>query len=255
MSAHYAIETQGLSRSFGDFIAVKNLSLQVPMGSFFGFLGPNGAGKSTTIKMLTGLLEPSEGEVRVFGENIQQAPVNVKRAMGVVPEKLHLFESLSALEYLEFSSTMYGVPPEDIPERSAKLLAFMNLEEKQHETVGGFSHGMRKKIALAAALMHQPRLLFLDEPFEGLDVVAARSLQTLLKTLTAQGMTIFLTSHILEIVEKLCDHVAIIQQGELVVNGTMKALTAENSLENAFLEVMGTSGEQDHLLSWLSESS
>lgn len=246
----FAIQTLALNQKFDRFEAVKDLHLNVPTGSFFGFLGPNGAGKSTTIKMLTGLLRPSSGKILIFGQDLQQADVPLKQKMGVVPEKLHLFEQLSALEYLEFSGTMYGVNPLDIPQRSRELLSLMDLETKQHQTLADYSHGMRKKIALAAALMHEPQLLFLDEPFEGLDVVSARTLQHLLKRLTQKGVTIFLTSHILEIVEKLCDHVAMIQNGRLVMSAPMETLTQSGSLETQFLDYMGQQAGESQL-SWL----
>lgn len=245
------LETRQLSRYFGDFQAVQHLNMQVPAGSFFGFLGPNGAGKSTTIKMLTGLLQPSAGEIFIFGENLATAPVEIKRKLGVVPEKLHLFEQLSAVEYLAFSATMYGVPEKEAHQRIQELLYFMNLEEKQHQTLADYSHGMRKKTALAAALIHEPQLLFLDEPFEGLDVVSARTLQQLLKTLTQKGVTIFLTSHILEIVEKLCDHVAMIQQGQLVASAPMSEWLSEGSLEHRFLKYVGRQAPEESQLSWL----
>lgn len=249
-----ALEAHELSRHFGRFQAVKSLNLTVPTGAFFGFLGPNGAGKSTTIKMLTGLLTPSAGSIRIFGENFHPQAVALKRKIGVVPEKLHLFEQLSAREYLHFSATMYGVAKSDIASRSEEILYFMRLEDKQHQALADYSHGMRKKIALAAALMHQPRLLFLDEPFEGLDVVSAKALQQLLKTLTQKGMTIFLTSHILDIVEKLCDHVAMIQQGELIASAPIETWLHKGSLESHFLEHMGQ--EPLHSpLSWLTDAS
>lgn len=249
-----ALETHQLSRHFGSFQAVKSLNLTVPSGAFFGFLGPNGAGKSTTIKMLTGLLTPSAGTVQIFGEVFHPQAVALKRKMGVVPEKLHLFEQLSALEYLHFSATMYGVPKKEIASRSEELLHFMRLEDKQHQALADYSHGMRKKIALAAALMHQPRLLFLDEPFEGLDVVSAKTLQQLLKTLTQKGMTIFLTSHILDIVEKLCDHVAMIQQGELMACAPIEEWLKQGSLESHFLRHMGQNTPASPL-TWLTEGS
>lgn len=249
-----ALEAHELSRHFGRFQAVKSLNLTVPTGAFFGFLGPNGAGKSTTIKMLTGLLTPSAGSIRIFGEDFHPQAVALKRKIGVVPEKLHLFEQLSAREYLQFSATMYGVSKADIATRSEEILHFMRLEDKQYQALADYSHGMRKKIALAAALMHQPRLLFLDEPFEGLDVVSAKALQQLLKTLTQKGMTIFLTSHILDIVEKLCDHVAMIQQGELIASAPIETWLHQGSLESHFLKHMGQ--EPLHSpLSWLTDVS
>lgn len=254
-----SIETRQLNRHFGDFQAVNNLDLKVPQGAFFGFLGPNGAGKSTTIKMLTGLLQPSSGEIRLLGQDIWKAPEKVKRQIGVVPEKLHLFERLTASEYLEFVGAMYGLDEVMILQRSGELLALMELDERRDRLIADFSHGMKKKLALAAALIHNPRLLFLDEPFEGVDAVSARILRDLLLDLTARNVTIFLTSHILEIVEKLCDHLAIIHRGRLIAAGPMQnvlnRLSSEQplgtaSLEDAFIQIVGQ-GRGTRQLSWM----
>jgi ABC-2 type transport system ATP-binding protein len=254
-----SIETRQLCRRFGDFEAVRGLDLQVPQGSFFGFLGPNGAGKSTTIKMLTGLLQPSSGEVYLLGHNIWQAPIEVKRQIGVVPEKLHLFERLTGAEYLEFVGAMYGLSEDLIQVRSAELLELMELSQRNDRLIADYSHGMRKKLALAAALIHNPRLLFLDEPFEGVDAVSGRILRELLQDLIARQVTIFLTSHILDIVEKLCDHLAIIHQGRLITAGPLQEmldrLTGETpagtaSLEEAFIQIVG--GQKNtRQLSWM----
>ncbi|PKL74721.1 MAG: multidrug ABC transporter ATP-binding protein, partial [Candidatus Melainabacteria bacterium HGW-Melainabacteria-1] len=241
-----SIQTQSLNRHFGDFQAVQNLNLEVPQGAFFGFLGPNGAGKSTTIKMLTGLLQPSSGQIQILGQDIWKHPELIKRQIGVVPEKLHLFERLTAQEYLEFVGAMYGSDQALTLKRSAELLELMELDERRELLIADFSHGMKKKLALAAALIHNPRLLFLDEPFEGVDAVSARILRDLLTDLTTRQVTIFLTSHILEIVEKLCDHLAIIHKGRLIAIGRMDEVLARlgddqplgtASLEDAFIQI------------------
>lgn len=255
----FSIETRQLNRHFGEFHAVQNLNLQVPQGAFFGFLGPNGAGKSTTIKMLTGLLQPSSGEVRLLGYDIWKHPEKVKRLIGVVPEKLHLFERLTAFEYLEFVGAMYGLDAPMIKQRSQELLALMELDERRDLLIADYSHGMKKKLALAAALIHNPRVLFLDEPFEGVDAVSARILRELLLDLTARQVTIFLTSHILEIVEKLCDQLAIIHKGRLITAGPMQQILSRltndqplgtASLEDAFIQIIG-SGRKTQQLSWM----
>src|SRR5215218_1669162 len=216
-----AIETFELVRRFGDFTAVDGVNLRVRTGSFFGFLGPNGAGKSTTIKMLTGLLAPTSGRVRVLGLDLAAGPNEVKRRIGVVPEDLNLFERLTGAEMLSFTGRMYGLGREDTQLRSRELLELMELDAEPRRLAVEYSHGMKKKLALACALIHRPEMLFLDEPFEGVDAVASRTLKDLLSRLTARGLTVFLTSHVLEIVERLCTHIAIISQGSLVASGSL----------------------------------
>ncbi len=221
-----AIETRALSRIFHGYHAVESLELTVERGQFFGFLGPNGAGKSTTIKMLTGLLAPSSGLIRIFGEDLLAHPVEVKRQIGVVPEGMALFGKLTASEYLTFVGRMYGLDRQTTQSRSTELLEFMGLADERKKLIADFSHGMGKKLALAAAVIHAPRLLFLDEPFEGVDAIAAGTLKTMLQGMIARGATIFLTSHVLEIVERLCTHVAIINRGHLVAHGSLDELRA-----------------------------
>ena len=246
-----AVETFGLVRRFGDFTAVDRIDLRVGRGSFFGFLGPNGAGKSTTIKMLTGLLAPSAGGARVLGRDIAREPLEVKRRIGVVPEDLNLFERLTGAEMLSFTGRMYGLGRAEIAERSRELLELMELDSEPRRLVVEYSHGMKKKLALACALIHRPEMLFLDEPFEGVDAVASRTLKDLLSRLTARGLTVFLTSHVLEIVERLCTDIAIISGGRLVASGPLEELRrggisveggAESealSLEDYFISVVG----------------
>jgi len=248
-----AIETSRLTRRFGTLLAVDAVDLRVERGTFYGFLGPNGAGKSTTIKMLTGLLAPSAGAMRILGEDVSNPAValGVKRRMGVVPENLCLFDNLTAREYLTFVGRMYLLPKQTIKERTAELLAMMDLEKEDKKLALEFSHGMRKKLSLAAALLPKPDLLFLDEPFEGVDAVASRVLRDTLKRVVELGATVFLTSHILEIVERLCTHVGIIAQGKLVHQEAMAELRLKSTLEERFLQAVGAEQFQKQKLSWL----
>jgi ABC-2 type transport system ATP-binding protein len=260
-----------LTRRFGEkatgLLAVNELDLAVGAGQFFGFLGPNGAGKSTTIKMLTGLLAPTTGRVRILGLDLAEHPVEVKRQIGVVPEGLALFERLTGPEYLQFVGRMYGLDRHTAAQRTADLLEFMQLADRQKTLISEYSHGMQKRLALAAAVIHGPRVLFLDEPFEGVDAIAAGTLKTMLSRMTARGATIFLTSHVLEIIERLCSHVAIIHQGRLVAQGSLDELRAgvesravaaggtsaggKLTLEQMFLEIVGGERGGGEELSWL----
>jgi ABC-2 type transport system ATP-binding protein len=271
-----AIATQGLTRRFGDLIAVQDVNLSVAPGQFFGFLGPNGAGKSTTIKMLTGLLAASSGSIQVLGLDLAKNPVEVKRQIGVVPEGMALFGRLTGAEYLNFVGRMYGLDCETAGKRTAELLDFMQLAEQPKTLVTDYSHGMQKKLALAAAVIHGPRILFLDEPFEGVDAIASGTLKAMLQRMIARGATIFLTSHVLEIVERLCSHLAIIHRGRLVAQGSLEELRAgveaqaaaalvgapldgpaapsagkKLTLEEIFLRIVGGTRRSDQELSWL----
>src|SRR6516164_1894286 len=264
-----AIATENLTRRFGDLVAVQDVNLRVSSGQFFGFLGPNGAGKSTTIKMLTGLLASTSGRIQILGLDFAQHPVEVKRQIGVVPEGLALFGRLTGAEYLTFVGRMYGLDRETTAKRAAELLEFMQLTDQPKKLVTDYSHGMQKKLALAAAVIHGPKILFLDEPFEGVDAIAAGTLKSMLQGMIARGATIFLTSHVLEIVERLCSHVAIIHQGKLVAQGSLEELRAgveaqtaagsdngnappgeKLTLEEIFLRVVGGSHAEQEL-SWL----
>ena len=264
-----AIATTGLTRRFGDFVAVQNVNLNVSQGQFYGFLGPNGAGKSTTIKMLTGLLSPTSGSIQVLGMDFASNSLDVKRQIGVVPEGMALFGRLTASEYLRFVGQMYGLDHATTVQRSEELLEFMNLARETKKLITDYSHGMQKKLALAAAVIHGPKILFLDEPFEGVDAIAAGTLKQMLQGMIARGATIFLTSHVLEIVERLCTHVGIINHGELIASGSLEELRAgvhtqadsEDSaarltLEEIFIRIIGKedgaeSEHSDQELSWL----
>ncbi len=248
-----ALETTQLTRDFGSFRAVNQISLHVPAGCFYGFLGPNGAGKSTTIKMLTGLLAPTGGSIRILGEDVSDPDraLAVKRRIGVVPENLALFDNLTGREYLTFIGRMYLLPPEIVKARSEELLNMMDLAKEEKKLTLEYSHGMKKKLALAAALIPNPDLLFLDEPFEGVDAVASRVLRDTLKQCVQRGATVFLTSHVLEIVEKLCTVVGFIARGQMVHQGTMEELRRDGSLEDKFLAVVGSDSHELQKLSWL----
>lgn len=250
-----AVETTKLRKEFGDLVAVDGLDLAVPRGSFYGFLGPNGAGKSTTIKCLTGLLRPTSGRMRILGLDPLADPVSVKSRVGVMPEDLALFDRLTGAETLAFVGQVHGMATTEVRARSDELLALIDLSKAAHDLVADYSHGMRKKIALAAALLPAPRLLFLDEPFEGIDAIASRQIKSLLTAYVRGGGTVFLTSHILEIVERLCDHIGIIHQGRLVAQGPLAELRrmtdAERSLEDVFLDVIGAGDARVPALDWL----
>src|SRR5579883_3459735 len=252
-----AVVARDLLQVFGQKVAVNRLNLSVRRGEFFGFLGPNGAGKSTTIKMFTGLLRPAGGQAFVGGVNVWQDPLRARALMGVLPEYLNLYERLTGREFLNFAGHMYGVPKADIQRRSEELLHVLTLTEDADKLVIDYSVGMRKKIALAAALIHRPQVLFMDEPFEGIDPVSSRVIRDILNDLTRHGTTIFFSSHIMEVVERLCTRVGIINQGVLVAEGTLEELRARASgdgrdvtLEDVFMQVIGVRDEA-HNLSWL----
>ena len=248
-----ALETHRLTRYFDDVCAVDGVDLRVEQGTFYGFLGPNGAGKSTTIKMLTGLLAPSDGQIAVLGKNplVPSEALEVKRRLGVVPEDLALFDYLTAREYLTFVGRMYLLPRQTIRDRINELLPLLRLENDEKKLTLEYSHGMKKKLALAAALLPDPDLLFLDEPFEGVDAVTSRVIRDLLATYVQRGSTVFLTSHVLEIVERLCTHVGIIAEGKLVEQTSLEALRQGSTLEDRFLEKVGTTEGAHQSLSWL----
>ncbi len=252
-----AIVAQDLLRVFGQKAAVNHLNLVVQRGEFFGFLGPNGAGKSTTIKMMVGQLRPTSGTVLVGGVDVWKDLVQAHALMGVLPEYLNLYERLTGKEFLKFAGHMYGVPEVDILRRTEELLHILTLTDDANKLIVDYSVGMRKKIALAAALIHRPQVLFLDEPFEGIDPVSSRTIRDILRDLTQHGTTIFFSSHIMELVERLCTRVGIINQGILVAEGTLQELRQKASgedkdatLEDIFLKVIGAQ-EESHNLSWL----
>ena len=256
-----AILTSNLTRRFGDFTAVQEVNLRVQGGQFYGFLGPNGAGKSTTIKMLTGLMAPTSGRMEILGLDLATHLVEVKRQIGVVPEGMALFGRLTGSEYLNFVGRMYGLDRTTAAQRAGELLDFMELSDHPKTLVTDYSHGMQKKLAMAAAVIHGPKVLFLDEPFEGVDAIASNTLKAMLQRMISRGATIFLTSHVLEIVERLCTHVGIINNGRLVAQGSLDELRSgiadesspgeRMSLEEFFLKTVGGPRTAAQELSWL----
>lgn len=250
-----AIETRGLTRTFDRFKALDGLTLSIPRGASFGFLGPNGSGKTTTIKILAGLLRPTAGFARVAGFDVVERPLEVKRRIGLLSEDLTLYERLTGRELLEFSGRLHGVAPDVIRTRSEELLFLLDLDERADEMLIDYSQGMKKKATLAAALLHDPEVLLLDEPFNGVDPVSARVIKGILGKLSKTQTTIFLSSHILEVVEKLCTEVAVIHHGRLVGEGRLEELReraklgGSTSLEEVFLKLV-EAPEREGGLSW-----
>lgn len=235
-----AIEIERLTKIYGSKAAVDGLSLQVPRGCFFGFLGPNGAGKTTTIKMLMGLTPPTDGSLRILGYEMPKQSMEIRRAIGVVPDDTLLFDQLTGAEYLEFAGRMYGLDRVLARERTRELLALFELDGSPGKLIAEYSKGMRKRCAMAASLIHRPQLFLMDEPFEGVDAVGARLMKDILLDLVRHGATIFLTSHVLEVIERLCDRVAIINEGRVVTEGTMDELrSGGETLEELFVRIVG----------------
>jgi ABC-2 type transport system ATP-binding protein len=258
------IRTENLTRQFGKLVAVDRLNLAVPRGTIFGFLGPNGAGKSTTINMLVGLLPPSAGTAQVAGFSILDAPLQVKQRIGVVPEGLNLYERLTVTEQVELVGRLHGLSRTEVRQRLPSLLELLNLKDSANKMILDYSAGMRKKTALACALIHVPEVLFLDEPFESVDPVSTRAIKNVLRDMVAQrGTTVFFSTHVMELAERFCDQVGIINRGQLVATGSIDELRArtglgeEAALEDVFLRVVkaDVSVEQDEdLLGWLTGS-
>jgi len=245
-----AISVHDLRKSYGDKHAVDGVNLEVPRGSFFGFLGPNGAGKSTTIRMLTGLIPPDSGSIEILGYHMPEDELSIKQRIGLVPDESLLFDRLTGLEYLEFVGRMYSLPRATAIERARGLLDLFQLQVDR-KMIGDYSKGMRKRVAMAASLIHHPDLFLMDEPFEGVDAVGARLMKDILLDQVRRGATVFLTSHVLEVVERLCDRIAVIHQGKIVSSGTLEELRADGgSLEDAFVRLVGAEGRVERL-DWL----
>jgi ABC-2 type transport system ATP-binding protein len=248
-----ALELVSVTKRFGSKAAVAGLSLRLEPGAFLGLLGRNGAGKSTTINLATGLLRPTEGSIRVLGLDLEPNLLAVKRQIGVMPEELALLDRLTGPQYLRFVGRMYGLDDAVIDARRAELFERLDLQPEPGLLICDYSYGMKKKVALSAALVHGPRLVFLDEPFEGIDPVTSRTIRQILEGLSRRGVTLVLTSHVLEIVEKLCPRVAILDEGRLRGHGTLEELRAQHgttgSLEELFVSLMG--GAKGGELSWL----
>ena len=246
-----AIAVHDLKKIYEGKAAVDGLSLTVPRGSFFGFLGPNGAGKSTTIRMLTGLIPPTSGTIELLGLPMPAEELAIKQRIGLVPDDSLLFDRLTGLEFLEFVGRMYSLPRPMARERAAELLELFELADQGRKIIAEYSKGMRKRVAMAASLIHKPELFLMDEPFEGVDAVGARLMKEILLDQVRRGATMFLTSHVLEVVERLCDRVAIIHDGKLVTSGTMAELrTGSETLEDVFVRVVGADRPAE-TLDWL----
>jgi ABC-2 type transport system ATP-binding protein len=252
-----AIAVHNLRKVFRSQTAVDGISFEVARGRFFGFLGPNGAGKSTTIKMLTGLLRPTAGEIEILGRKLETDLLGIKQSIGVLPEELPLYERLTGEEYLHFAGRMYGLSRDETRSRTEELLEFLSLADERGKLIVDYSQGMRKKTALAAALIHNPQLLFLDEPLNGIDPVSGRVVMDLLRRLAQKGVTLFFTSHVLDVVERLCDEVAVIDHGRIVAQGTLDEIRAARevgagaSLEDVFLKLVSADVRREDL-SWIS---
>jgi ABC-2 type transport system ATP-binding protein len=244
------IEIRNLTKAFGHVLAVSNLNLQIPKGTIFGFLGPNGSGKSTTVKMLTGLLKPDCGDALIGGASILTSPIEVKRRIGVLPEDLALFESVTIWEHLLMAGSVYELDRNETQTRGEQLLNYLDLHSSRHVYVDQASTGMRKKCALAMALIHNPQVLFLDEPFEGIDPVSARSIKDLLTRMSSKGATVFITSHILEVVERLVQSFAILVHGEVVCAQSVEQVAQDGqTLEELFFKYVGKRSVEN--LEWL----
>ncbi len=245
-----AILVRDLRKSYGSKAAVNGVDLEVPRGSFFGFLGPNGAGKSTTIRILTGLVPADSGYVEILGMRLPEDEMEIKRRIGLVPEESLLFDRLTGAEFLEFVGRMYGLERGVAIERARGLLELLELPADR-KVIAEYSKGMRKRVSMAASLIHHPDLFLMDEPFEGVDAVGARLMKDILAGQVRRGATVFLTSHVLEVVERLCDRIAIIHQGAIVTTGTLQELRAGGeSLEDAFVRVVGAERQLERL-DWL----
>ncbi|GAA4853179.1 ABC transporter ATP-binding protein [Kitasatospora terrestris] len=251
-----AVSVHDLWKSFGPQTAVAGLTLDLPAGSFIGLVGPNGAGKTTTLSMVTGLLRPDRGTVLVHGADVWQDPVAVKARIGILPEGLRMFERLSGRELLQYNGRLRGLPGAEVNRRAEELLAVLDLAGSADKLVADYSTGMRKKIGLAAALLHNPDVLFLDEPFEGVDPVSAQTIRGVLTRYAASGSTVVFSSHVMELVESLCDWVAVVNAGQVVARGPLDAVRGDRSLHQAFLDLVGVREDGGgEALGWLGGAS
>ncbi|MCO8301281.1 MULTISPECIES: ABC transporter ATP-binding protein [Streptomyces] len=250
-----AVRVRGLTKRYGEQIAVAGIDLDLPAGQFIGLVGPNGAGKTTTLSMITGLLRPDAGTVEIGGHDVWRDPVEVKARIGVLPEGLRMFERLSGRELLTYTGRLRGLPGEEVDKRATQLLDVLDLAGSQNKLVIDYSTGMRKKIGLAAALLHNPEVLFLDEPFEGVDPISAQTIRGVLERYTRSGATVVFSSHVMELVESLCDWVAVIAKGRIRAHGPLAEVRGDApSLQNAFLELVGAGRRlagQGQNLDWL----
>jgi ABC-2 type transport system ATP-binding protein len=246
-----ALEFAGLYKHFGDNVAVDHIDLTVPRGSFFGLVGPNGAGKTTSLSMATGLLRPDGGTAAIFGHDVWRDPVGAKTLAGVLPDGLALPDRLTGREVLTYLGLLRGMPRDVVTERADELLRVLELDSAAGTVVVDYSTGMRKKITLATALIHNPRLLVLDEPFEAVDPVSAATIRTILQRFVAGGGSVVFSSHVMALVERLCDHVAVIAHGKVVASGALDEVRGGQSLEDAFVHIVGARTGGAEGLSWL----
>ena len=254
-TAASAIAIRGLTKRYEKKLAVHAVDLDVPVGSFFGLVGPNGAGKTTTLKMSTGLLRPDAGTVRVLDIDVWTDPPAAKARIGILPEDLRLFERITGWELLTYNGLLRGMDPDVIRQRARELLEVLGLADDAGTMVVDYSQGMRKKIGLACALLHAPRVLFLDEPFESVDPVSARTIRQVLQRATAGGSTVVFSSHVMDTVERLCDRVAIMHAGEVVADGPIDDVRGGRALEDVFVDLVGAKPDDTDKLAWLGTSS
>jgi len=250
-----AIEVQGLRKSFEKKEAVAGIDLDIAAGSLAGLVGPNGAGKTTTLSMMTGLLRPDAGRIVIKGIDVWADPVAAKAVIGVVPAEARLFERLSGEEVLEYAGRLRGLPAAEARSRAAQLLEVLDLAADAKRLVADYSTGMRKKTALGCALIHNPSVLFLDEPLEGVDPISADVIRRLLTRLVGTGATVLFSSHVMELVEQVCDHVSVIDKGRILATGTTDEVRGGKTLQQAFIDLVGTRAKDEEGLTWLGSSS
>ncbi len=246
-----AVVVRGLQKRFDQTVAVAGVDLDVPPGCFYGLVGPNGAGKTTTIRMMTTLLRPDFGQVWIEGRDVWVDPVAVKAAIGVLPDEFRLFDRLTGRELLDYCGLLRGLPPATVADRAGELLDVLDLHDAGDTLVVDYSTGMRKKVALAAALLHAPNVLFLDEPFEAVDPVSTRVIRAVLERFTDRGGTVVFSSHVMEVVERLCDRVAVMHQGRIIAEGPTDELRAGRRLEDVFVDLVGATEAGSGALGWL----
>jgi len=230
------IELKDLTKTYGAYTAVQRLSLSIGRGEIFGFIGPNGAGKTTIIKMMGGVMAPTEGTITIAGIDMQAEPRKAKRKVGFIPDRPFLYEKLTGLEFMQFTADIYGVPEELFPDKAAAILALFSLADWSNELIESYSHGMKQRLIMAAALLHDPEVLIVDEPMVGLDPLAIIMVKNLFKRLASQGVTIFMSTHTLKVAEDICDRIGIIVRGRLIASGTAADLRREANISSADLE-------------------
>jgi len=230
------IELKDLTKKYGNFKAVNNLNLSVKKGEVFGFIGPNGAGKTTTIKMMGGILEPTAGTVTIAGINMQKEPEKAKSNIGFIPDRPYLYEKLTGMEFLKFTGDLYGVSEEAFQSKASKILKDFSLDNWAHELIESYSHGMKQRLIMSAALLHDPEVIIVDEPMVGLDPAAIIMVKNLFRSLAAQGVTIFMSTHTLKVAEDTCDRIGVIHKGRLIAMGTTQELQREANVTEVDLE-------------------